>query len=73
MNCRFESVKMGLLPGNRAQRNRLRRVHGLGRGGAGLCARLKTIQAGMEAGPTDPWPGLIEARTAGEGGPYPRS
>ena len=48
---------MGLPAGNRAQRNRLRRVHGLGRGGAGLCARLKTIQAGMEAGPTDPWPG----------------
>ncbi len=29
----------------------------VGHGGAGLCARLKTIQAGTEAGPTDTWSG----------------
>ncbi len=29
---------------------------GVGLGGAGLCGRLKTIQAGTEAGPTDTWP-----------------
>jgi hypothetical protein len=31
---------------------------GLGPGGAGLCARLNTIQAGTEAGPTSTSQGL---------------
>jgi len=46
-----------------AQRARIRwacqpgQPQGAGSGGAALCARLKTIQAGTEAGPTDTWPG----------------
>jgi len=30
---------------------------GVGPGGAGLCARLKSSKAGTEAGPADPGPG----------------
>ncbi len=61
MNHLRQTVKLGAPPHNRDQRRRLRRVQGVGHGGAGLCARLETIQAGtacdelsrVEAGPTD--------------------
>jgi len=72
MNCRFESVNMRLLPGSRAKSERLRRVHGRGPGGAGLCARLKTIQAGTEAGPHRSSAGRL-SRGRPEGRPYARS
>jgi len=46
-----------LLSRDREEGRAIGQPQGVGLGGAGLCARLKTIQAGTEAGPTDTWPG----------------